>query len=50
MRAGVRDVKKAESLGLGLAGAEIVKFDVTGTVAEIAEAIGTAQSFFVKVM
>ena len=45
VRAGVRDIKKAQSLGLGFTrdGAptvDLVKFDVTGSVEEIAAAIG----------
>eukprot|EP00240_Pyramimonas_obovata_P004055 CAMPEP_0118925594 /NCGR_PEP_ID=MMETSP1169-20130426/3458_1 /TAXON_ID=36882 /ORGANISM="Pyramimonas obovata, Strain CCMP722" /LENGTH=347 /DNA_ID=CAMNT_0006866941 /DNA_START=31 /DNA_END=1074 /DNA_ORIENTATION=- len=49
VRAGVRDVKKAESLGLaftreGGPSVELVKFDVTGAVDEIAAAIGDADA------
>eukprot|EP00959_Pyramimonas_sp_CCMP1952_P341160 7146744-Pyramimonas_sp.AAC.1 len=46
VRAGVRDIKKAESLGLAFARegsppVELVKFDVTGSVADLAAAIET---------
>lgn len=45
VRAGVRDLKKAESLGLavpaeGYGKVQLVKFDVTGSVDEILAAIG----------
>ena len=44
VRAGARDVKKAQSLGLGLAGAELVHADVTEGVDALVEAIGDADA------
>jgi nucleoside-diphosphate-sugar epimerase len=44
VRAGARDVKKAQSLGLGLAGAELVHADVTEGVDALVDAIGVADA------
>ena len=44
VRAGVRDVKKGQSLGLALAGAELVKADVTDGVDALVDAIGDADA------
>ena len=44
VRAGARDLKKAESLGFKAAGAEIVHADVTEGVDALVEAIGDADA------
>lgn len=47
VRAGARDVKKAQSLGFQSAGAEIVRCDVTEGVDALVEAIGDADAVVV---
>ncbi len=44
VRAGARDTKKAQSLGLGAAGAELVHADVTEGVDALVDAIGDADA------